>query len=200
MLIMSFDLETGGLKAGEVGITEIAACFGHAREDGTFSELKSVRWFIKPDDRLRYEEKALEIQGITLDHLHEHGVPFAQARQELEALVIKAFGRPQDANSWAHNAGFDVDHLKAVCALDGLWCPVPFTTCCTMHIFRGVKMAQQLPTKGRTRANLADACAVMGIPFDEEQAHGALYDCQRTAHLAAALLGRISHKESTHAA
>ena len=85
-----------------------------------------------------------------------------------------------------HNIWFDYSFLDAECGRLGYELP-DAPTLCTMQLAGG----------GR----LNDACIACGIPFEEAEAHSALYDARATARLLTVLLNRdprLTREISSH--
>ena len=181
MKILVFDLETGGLNAAKHGITEAAFVAGECQA-GQFHEIEAYSTVIGPTLGKEYDEEALAVQRRTMEDLKADGIPFNTWRGRADAFVKEHFGQTRECVAYAYNAAFDVRFLQAHCGRN--WCPVPFTAICAMHVFR-----HWLQVTGANAENgkLRSACQAIGLDWNEEDAHGALYDARQTARLVAHL-------------
>ena len=171
------DLETGGFNAATDALLECAIIILEMDEDGELVPGQQVNFHIKPFEGANIEPSALEFTGIDPDH------PFRSAVDESEALTstfkavrleVRRTGCTR-AVLVAHNAGFDQSFLTAAIARCGIK-RAPF------HSFSAFDTAT-LCGLAFGQTVLARACEVAGISFDNEEAHSAIYDCEKTAEL-----------------
>ncbi|APC11635.1 MULTISPECIES: ribonuclease T [Providencia] len=171
------DVETGGFNAKTDGLLEIAAITLKMDKDGWLSMDETLHFHIEPFEGANLEPSALAFTGIDPTN------PLRGAVSEYEALhaifkVIRKGMKNTDCNRAiivAHNANFDHSFVMNAAERASLKRNPfhPFATFDTAAL-SGLVYGQTI---------LAKACVAAGIPFDGKQAHGALYDTNRTALL-----------------
>jgi len=178
------DVETGGFNARTDALLEIAAVMITMDDDGLLQLGKSYHFHVHPFDGANLEKAALEFTGIDPYH------PFRDAVDEGDALTeifkpireqIKAEGCSR-AILVGHNAVFDHDFVKAAASRQDLKRnPFHPFSCFDTATLAGLAVGQTV---------LAKACAAAKIPFDNRQAHSAIYDAKRTAELFCYIVNR----------
>jgi ribonuclease T len=180
------DLETGGFNADGDALLEIAAVTLTMDPDGNLLPDATYSYHIRPFEGANIEQAALEFTGINLDDplrqqvaLDEHqalGDIFRPVRK-----AIKAHGCTR-AILVGHNAAFDHGFLNAaVNRCDIKRNPFhPFSSFDTASL-AGLVYGQTV---------LARACRAAGIEFDNNAAHSARYDTERTAELFCSMVNR----------
>ncbi|TDB54543.1 ribonuclease T [Photorhabdus luminescens] len=178
------DVETGGFNAKTDALLEIAAVTLEMDGEGWLTPGESLHFHIEPFEGANLEPAALEFTGI--DPLN----PLRGAVSEYEALhaIFKMVRKGIKNNHCnraiivAHNASFDHGFVMAAAERTGLKRNPfhPFATFDTAAL-GGLVLGQTI---------LAKACITAGIPFDNHQAHSALYDTDRTAELFCEMVNR----------
>ncbi|WP_323836787.1 ribonuclease T [Photorhabdus africana] len=178
------DVETGGFNAKTDALLEIAAVTLEMDGEGWLTPGESLHFHIEPFEGANLEPAALEFTGI--DPLN----PLRGAVSEYEALhaIFKMVRKGIKNNHCnraiivAHNANFDHSFVMAAAERTGLKRNPfhPFATFDTATL-GGLVLGQTI---------LAKACITAGIPFDNNQAHSALYDTDRTAELFCEMVNR----------
>ena len=178
------DLETGGFNPETDALLESAIVILEMNDEGYLVPGERVFFNIEPFPGANIEPSALEFTGIDPDH------PFRMAVQEKQALSesfkairseIKRTGCSR-AVIVAHNAAFDQAFLNAASAR----CHIkrnpfhPFSSFDTATLC-GLAFGQTV---------LSRACEVAGIRFNNEEAHSAKYDCDKTAELFCQIVNR----------
>ncbi len=171
------DVETGGLNAKTDALLEIAAITLKVDENGMLCPDKVFHAHISPFEGANLNPESLKINGINVED------PLRQAIDEGDALreMFKLIRHEQKAAGChrsvvvAHNATFDQSFLMEAVERAGVK-RNPFHP---FAIFDTASMAGLM--FGQTV--LVKACQCAAIPFDHKQAHGALYDTERTAEL-----------------
>ena len=179
------DVETGGFNAATDGLLEIAAVPLTLLDNGDFAPLPALHAHIQPFDGAILNPEALKFTGI--DPFN----PLRGAEPEKDALKhifheLKKLQRQAQCNRCilvGHNANFDLQFLKAAVERTGLKNTTPFHP---FSVFDTVTLAGLM--YGQTV--LAKACFSAGIDFQNEHAHSALYDAQKTAELFCVMLNR----------
>lgn len=172
------DVETGGFNANTDGLLEIAAVPLQLLDNGHFMPLPALHAHIQPFEGAILNPEALKFTGI--DPFN----PLRNAQAEKDALKhifheLKKHQREADCKRCilvGHNANFDLQFLKAAVERTQLKNSNPFHP---FSVFDTVSLAGL--AFGQTV--LAKACLSAGIDFNNEEAHSALYDAQKTAEL-----------------
>ena len=171
------DVETGGFNSATDALLEIAAVPLNMDRQGIIYAEETIAFHVDPFEGANVEEAALKFTGIDLNH------PLRIAHHERDALTeifrvvrkaVKASGCRR-AVIVGHNAHFDHGFLTAASERNDIKRNPfhPFSN------FDTVTMAGL--TYGQTV--LARACDAAGIDFDDEEAHSARYDAEKTAEL-----------------
>ncbi|WP_008294053.1 ribonuclease T [Congregibacter litoralis] len=171
------DMETGGFSSSTDAILEIAATVVRMDDTGQIAVHETHSFNVAPFEGANIEQSALDFTGIDPWH------PFREALAEKEALgelfqIIRREIRDQECTRAilvGHNAHFDAGFLNAAVER----CEIkrnPF------HPFSHFDTAT-LSGLAYGQTVLAKSCYEAGIPFDNEQAHSAAYDAERTAEL-----------------
>jgi len=178
------DLETGGFNAPTDAILEFAATFVRMDEAGVLQIHETHSYNVKPFEGANIEQSALDFTGIDPYH------PFREADDERDVLgnifsLVRREIKDRGCNRAilvGHNAHFDAGFLNAAVER----CEIkrnPF------HPFSHFDTAT-LSGLAYGQTVLAKSCAEAGIPFDNDQAHSAAYDAERTAELFCAIVNR----------
>ncbi|GGJ03495.1 ribonuclease T [Shewanella hanedai] len=178
------DVETAGFNAQTDALLEIAVTMLKMDDEGILSLDKTLHFNIEPFEGANLEPEALAFTGIDPTN------PLRGAISEKEAFleIFKEVKKAQKAVGChrsiivAHNAAFDhgfVTQAIERCALKRS--PFhPFATFDTAAL-SGLALGHTV---------LAKACSIAGIPFDNNEAHSALYDTERTAELFCLIVNR----------
>ncbi len=178
------DLETGGFNAQTDALLEIASVIIEMDEDGNLVPGQRINFNIEPFEGANIEPSSLEFTGIDPHHPLRIAVPEKEALSETFRAVRTEVRRTgcNRAIIVAHNASFDQGFVNAASAR----CNIkrnpfhPFSSFDTATLC-GLAFGQTV---------LARACAAAGIPFENEEAHSAKYDCDRTAELFCTIVNR----------
>ena len=172
------DVETAGFNPHTDALLEICAITLKMDENGELIPASTIHFHIEPFEGANLEKEALEFNGI-----RDPFSPLRGAVSESEALkeIYKLIRKEQKANDCsraimvAHNATFDHSFVMQASERSKLK-RVPFHPFATFDTatLSGLAYGQTV---------LAKACKVAGIEFDNQQAHSALYDTQKTAQL-----------------
>ncbi len=171
------DLETAGFNARTDALLEIAAITLGVDANGRWVLEESVHCHVEPFPGANLEQSALEFTGIDPYH------PFRMAIKEADALgrvftlvrkVVKEQGCSR-AILVGHNPAFDIGFLNAAVKRCGIK-RNPF------HAFSTFDTAT-LGGLAYGQTVLARAVQAAGLDWDDEKAHSALYDAERTAEL-----------------
>ena len=180
------DVETGGFSAQENALLEIAAVLIECDDNGQLRRGESIHRHIEIFPGLRCDAAALAFNGIDPTHPFRFAVSEQQAFNEMFQTIRLAQKTHQCTRSVlvGHNAWFDLAFVNAAIARNKIKrAPLhPFTSFDTASL-AGLACGQTV---------LAKACATVGIPFDSNEAHSAVYDAERTADLFCWIVNRWS--------
>ncbi len=172
------DVETAGFNANTDALLEIAATVLSLDEKtNTFSIDETIHFNVDPFEGANLEQAALEFTGIDPTNPLRGAVDEKTALTSIFKLIrkkMKAVGC-QRAVMVAHNAAFDLGFVNAAterCAFKRS--PFhPFVSFDTTTL-SGLALGQTV---------LAKACIAANINFNNNEAHSALYDTEKTAEL-----------------
>jgi ribonuclease T len=171
------DVETGGFDSREHALLEIAAVVIAMDGEGTLELGEEVSCKVKPYDGLTIEASALAFNGINLEEHNASAISEADAVRQVHQVVRHAL-RESDCSRAilvGHNAFFDLGFLQAAIQRNQIK-RAPF------HPFSSFDTAT-LGGLAFGQTVLARACSAAKIPYDNDEAHSALYDARVTAQL-----------------
>jgi ribonuclease T len=178
------DIECGGFNAKTDAILEISAVILGMDEKGKLGIEQTYFHRIIPFEGANIEAAALKFTGIDPYH------PLRVARSEKDVFndlfrIIRGAMKENHCKRAilvAHNAHFDHGFINAAVARHDLK-RNPF------HPFSSFDTAT-LSGLAYGQTVLARACEAAGIPFDNNEAHSARYDAERTAQLFCRIVNR----------
>ena len=176
---MVVDVETAGFDPRKDALLEVAVVFLQATPDGVWSPLETISKHVQPFPGANLDKAALEFTGIDPEH------PFRKeiAVSEKEALneifqvarkLIRGYACSR-AILVGHNPAFDLSFINAAASRASLK-KNPF------HRFSTFDTAT-LGGLAYGQTVLSRAVKAAGLEWEEEEAHSALYDAERTAEL-----------------
>lgn len=180
------DVETAGFNAQTDALLEIAAVTLHMDEAGLIHPVETHACHVQPFAGANLEAAALAFTGIDPYH------PFRLAKTEEDALqtvfnavrkAVKEHGCTR-AILVGHNPFFDLGFLNAAVARTKIKRNPfhPFSTFDTATL-GGLAYGQTV---------LARAVQAAGLDWNNDEAHSAIYDAQKTAQLFCAVVNRWS--------
>jgi ribonuclease T len=176
------DVETGGFVAGTDALLEVGATTVRMDEDGQLAVHRTYNYHIQPFEGANIEQAALDFTGIDPYHPFREAVTEEEALGELFNVVRKEIRDRQCTILVGHNAHFDAGFITAAAERCGIkrnpFHPFSFFDTATLA---GLAFGQTV---------LAKACAEAGIAFDNNEAHSAAYDAERTAELFCDIVNR----------
>ena len=171
------DLETGGFNPGTDALLESAIAIIQMNDSGFLELGETLSFNIKPFQGANIEDSALQFTGIDPDHPFRYAIDEKEALEKMFSKVRKEIKRTgcHRAIVVAHNASFDHSFLcRAAERCEIKRNPFhPFSTFDTATL-AGLAYGQTV---------LARACEAAGISFNNDEAHSAAYDCNKTAEL-----------------
>ncbi|MDH5432582.1 MAG: ribonuclease T [Gammaproteobacteria bacterium] len=178
------DIETGGFNAETDAMLEIAAVVLSFDDRGKIHPKKSWHFHVHPFEGANIDKASLEFTGIDPDNPLRGAVSEKQALSEIFTGIreLQKEAGCQRSVMVAHNAHFDMGFLNAASErIKAKRNPFhPFTMFDTATL-AGVALGQTV---------LAKACEAAQISFDNDKAHSALYDAQKTAELFCYIVNR----------
>lgn len=171
------DVETAGFNAKTDALLEIAVTTLKMDENGVLSRDETIHFNIHPFEGANLEPDALAFTGIDPTNPLRGAVDEKDALKEIFKKVKKA-QKAADCHRCiivAHNAAFDHAFVTATIERSNIK-RSPF------HPFATFDTAS-LAALALGHTVLAKACSLAEIPFDNKEAHSALYDTERTADL-----------------
>ena len=178
------DVETGGFVAGTDALLEVGATTVRMDEDGQLAVHRTYNYHIQPFEGANIEQAALDFTGIDPYHPFREAVTEEEALEELFNVVRKEIRDRQCTRAIlvGHNAHFDAGFITAAAERCNIkrnpFHPFSFFDTATLA---GLAFGQTV---------LAKACAEAGIAFDNNEAHSAAYDAERTAELFCDIVNR----------
>ena len=183
-LTVVIDVETGGFNCATDALLEIAAVIPNMDEDGQLYAEHSHFFRVEPFVGANIEQAAHDFTGIKLDHPLRMAVSEEHALTEIFRSVrksMKAAGCKR-AILVGHNSHFDLGFVQAAAERCGIK-RNPF------HPFSSFDTAT-LAGLAYGQTVLSKACEAAGIDFDNNEAHNARYDTEKTADLFCGIVNR----------
>ena len=178
------DVETGGFNPGTDALLESAIAMIQMNDSGFLEMGETLSFNIKPFQGANIEDSALQFTGIDPDHPFRYAIDEKEALEKMFSKVRKEIKRTgcHRAIVVAHNASFDHSFLcRAAERCEIKRNPFhPFSTFDTATL-AGLAYGQTV---------LARACEAAGISFNNDEAHSAAYDCNKTAELFCQIVNR----------
>lgn len=178
------DVETAGFNATTDALLEIAAVTVKMDDDGVLHPDETFHFHITPFEGANLEKAALEFNGIDPDCALRGAIEESVAMKEMCKGVRKAqkAANCQRSVIVAHNAAFDQGFVNAAITRSNIKrTPFhPFVSFDTTSL-AGLTLGQTV---------LVKACRAAGIDFDQNEAHSALYDAQKTTELFCLMVNR----------
>ncbi|MEP0356243.1 ribonuclease T [Paraglaciecola sp.] len=178
------DVETAGFNSQTDALLEIAAVTTRMDENGFFYPDKTFHYHIEPFKGANLEKAALDFNGIDPYCALRGAVIEADALKDLCKKIRKEQKDSDCQRSVmvAHNAAFDLSFVNAAIARSNIKrSPFhPFVSFDTTTL-AGLALGQTV---------LVKACMAAGISFDQNEAHSALYDTEKTAELFCYIVNR----------
>lgn len=178
------DVETGGFICATDAILEVAATTVRMDEAGLLAVHRTYNFNVKPFEGANIEQSALDFTGIDPDHPFREAVTEEDALTELFRVIRKEIRDQQCTRAIlvGHNAHFDGGFINAAVERTAIkrnpFHPFSFFDTATLS---GLAYGQTV---------LAKACAEAGVAFDNNEAHSAAYDAERTAELFCEIVNR----------
>ncbi|MCW8922116.1 MAG: ribonuclease T [Gammaproteobacteria bacterium] len=178
------DVETGGFDQKKDALLEIGAVNIKINDQGHLSIEDEYSCHVEPFEGANMEPASMEINGIDPYH------PFRMAKPEEDAVrgLFKFASKCMKKNGChraimvGHNTIMDLNFINAAATR----CKVARNPFHPFSVFDTVSLAGL--AYGQTV--LSRSAQAAGLPWDNEQAHSALYDAKQTAELFCAIVNR----------
>lgn len=186
--IIFIDTETGGVNPEKAALIQLSGIIRIDKKD-----VEKFNFYIKPFENSEVTEKALEVQGRTLEELKtdkyvEEKKVYKQFINLLDKYIDK-YDRTDKFIVAGYNVRFDVDILKAFFQRHGnnfLFSYLDFSMLDPLYSIRLLQIAEILPVLENNK--LETWCKHFGI---ELKAHDSLEDIEATKKLIGKLISLI---------
>ncbi len=181
------DVETGGFNPKTDALLEIAAVIIDMDDNGIVTPGQEIHRHVVPFPGSNIEQAALDFTGIDPYH------PFRGAIDETTAIkevfrAIRSAMKEESCNRAilvGHNAFFDRDFVNAAVDRNNIKRnPFHPFSCFDTVTIGGLTVGQTV---------LAKVCRSVHIPFDNSEAHSAIYDAMKTAEFFCWAVNRWQH-------
>jgi len=178
------DIETAGFDADRHAMLEIAAVIIAPNQQGKWQRFQTYAEHVLPFEGSVLDKSSLEFTGIDPYHPFRYAVPELKALQKIFKPIRTAIKSHSCTRAIlvGHNPAFDMAFLNAAIKRNGIK-RNPF------HAFSSFDTAT-LGGLVCQQTVLAKAAQAVGIPWDNKQAHSAIYDAERTADLFCHIVNR----------
>ncbi len=182
------DIETAGVNPLKDALLEIAAIRIVLDDQGQLQPGELFACHVLPFEGANLDPVALEINRIDPFHPFRFAIDEKKALEGLFDFAEKAVKETgcRRAVLVGHNAHFDLSFIQAAmkrCKFKKS--PFHAFTCFDTATLSGVVFGKTV---------LAKALKHVGIPFDKNEAHSAIYDTKRTAELFCLIANRVQFK------
>ena len=183
--IIFIDTETGGVNPEKSALIQLSGIIRIDKKD-----VEKFNFYIKPFENSEVNEKALEVQGRTLDELKaEKYIEEKEVYKQFINLLDKYIDKYDKTDKFivaGYNVRFDVDILKALFQRHGnnfLFSYLDSSMLDPLYSIRLLQIAGILPVLENNK--LETWCKYFGIEFE---AHDSLEDIEATKKLIGKLI------------
>ena len=171
------DVETAGFNPQRDALLEIAAVILHVDAQGLWQRYDTHFCHVLPFEGAHLDTQALQFTGIDPYHPFRFAVSEAEALQSIFKPIYEEIKRRNCSRAIlvGHNPAFDLSFINAATQRTHIKKNPfhPFSTFDTATL-AGLAYGQTV---------LAKAVQAAGLQWDNNQAHSAIYDAERTADL-----------------
>ena len=170
------DVETSGFNEQTDALLEICAIILGMDEEGSFFAKTTLHYHVEPFKGANIEASAIKFNGIDIDNPFRLAVPEKKALSEIFDHINEELANEECSRAIlvGHNAFFDLGFVKAATLRANLKSP--------FHQFSTIDTVS-LSALCCGETVLAKAISKMDIEWDNNEAHSALYDTQKTSEL-----------------
>ncbi|CBA17834.1 putative DEDDh ribonuclease T homologue [Acaryochloris phage A-HIS2] len=176
MIVLGFDCETGGFNPQETSLLTVGIALANITES-------KIDWIHCKEYRVkqavyRVTQGAMKVNRLSLvNFTQESTLTLKQIQGEIKKFYPGNYnGRPFYHNLLGHNVDFDLGFTQGY----------PFESGKRpQNIYDTMRIAQALKAAGLRygKVKLQSCCDFHGITYNEDLAHGALYDAERTVEV-----------------
>lgn len=171
------DVETGGFNARTDALLEMAAVIVSPDAGGRWRPTRTIAYHVKPFEGANIEQAAIEFNGIDPFHPLRPAIAEKDALGKIFTAVRTAMKEHncKRAILVGHNAAFDLNFLNAAVERCGI----------RRNPFHPFSMFDTVSLAGLAYGQtvLARAVEAAGIEWEDDRAHSAAYDAEKTAEL-----------------
>lgn len=186
------DVETAGFNSKTDALLEIAAVILRMGDRGTLHIAEKISCHVRPFEGANLEEAALAFNKIDPYHPFRMAVHESEALQRVFDPVRKAVREHHCSRAVlvGHNPFFDLGFMKAAVDRTGIK-ENPFHSFTTFDTatLGGLIYGQTV---------LSRAVRAAGLEWNEENAHSALYDAERTAQLFCTIVNKVGMPQTLY--
>ncbi len=183
------DVETGGFNHQTDALLQIAAITIRMDEKGLLHPDEMVTHHIEPFEGANMEPESLKVNGIDPYHPLRLALPEREALSSVFKTIRKAVKNNECSRAIlvGHNAAFDLNFLNAAVERCGI----------KRNPFHPFSMFDTVSLAGMAYGQtvLSRAIEAAGLGWDENEAHSAIYDAQKTADLFCHIINRWQQQE-----
>lgn len=171
------DVETGGFNPQKDALLELAAVFLKFDEESKLKPIHTEHFHIQAFMGANIEQASLDFLGLDPTHPFRYAIEEKAAMLELCQKVQKSLKENdcKKAVLVGHNPTFDLSFIQAAFKR----CNIKHSP---FHLFTTFDTAT-LAALAYGQTILAKAVKAANIEFDENEAHSAIYDAEKTAEL-----------------
>jgi len=181
------DVETGGFNEKTDALLQIAAVMLEINEQGQFIRTETHTCHVTPFEGANLDPASMAVNGINVDH------PLRMALNEKDALVkifkpIREAIKEHDCKRAiliGHNANFDLKFMNEAARRNNLK-RNPF------HLFSTFDTVS-LSGLAYGQTVLSRSAKAAGLPWDNNEAHSAIYDAEQTAELFCKIVNNFNY-------
>jgi DNA polymerase-3 subunit epsilon len=187
--MLALDFETTGVETESDRIVTAAAY-----RVGGGQPVQDADWLLDPG--IEIPAGAVAVHKISTEHAREHGIPAARGVEEIATAIAKAID--EGLPIVGHNVGlYDLPLLDAECRrhLNGSLtdiCGRPVGPVIDTRVLDQQVIKKRKKTSDHGPRTLRTTAQVYGLPWDDDNAHGASYDALQSARIAWHI-GNIAH-------
>ncbi len=118
MLLMPFDLETGGIDPKNNSILTAYFCI----TDSNLNKIDELELAMMPDDgNINYTQEALDVNGIDIEEHRKIAITYSEAVVKISDFLKKHSPKQRGIRPAGHNIAFDIGFLKEQLGIHDIW-------------------------------------------------------------------------------
>ncbi len=178
------DVETGGFNPKTDALLQIGAVLLRMNDKGEVFRYQTMSYHLEPFAGARLDPKSLEVNRINPHHPLRLAVPEPEGLAEVFKIVRAEVKLNECSRAIlvGHNAYFDLQFINAAADRNGIK-RNPF------HQFSSFDTVT-LSAMAFGQTVLARSVRAAGLSWENEEAHSALYDAEKTADLFCTIINR----------